>query len=180
MRGEPLGNGLEQAVAGAVAGGVVELLEAVRVDEGHGQDGAAAAGPLDLQRKLLLPAAPVADAGERIGARLGAQPVGQLVAALPQFGELGVQADELCLALHEPPTGQRRVEQQSDPGRTGRPARCADSYGRRPSALACGHAVLTFRPNGGLATGSPDGLATDCAGSVTEPALTARINASFC
>ncbi len=79
-----MGNRPEQVVAGAVARSVVELLETVEVEQGDGQAGAAAPGPLDLQRKLLLPAPPVTDAGERVGARFGPQPVDQLVDVLDQ------------------------------------------------------------------------------------------------
>ena len=66
---------LDQHLVGHVqAGAVVELAEAVDVDEGDGQRAVVALGARDLLGQALAEGAVVGQAGERVGGRLGVQP----------------------------------------------------------------------------------------------------------
>ncbi|MNV16520.1 hypothetical protein D3C71_1072860 [compost metagenome] len=61
--------GLQQRITGGMAEAVVDVLEAVQVDEQHGQRGAAIARLLDGLRRLFTQQYPVGQAGQQIVVR---------------------------------------------------------------------------------------------------------------
>ena len=67
-RSQHLAGARERAVARVVAEPVVDLLEVVEVADQQAQRALAAPRPLELQLERLLEAAPVQQAGERVGA----------------------------------------------------------------------------------------------------------------
>ena len=89
----------QQLVAGLVAVVVVEGLEAVEVEHRQAQVPAVAARPRDLALEVLVPHAPVRQAGQRVGARGGLQ-LGEQVGALDRDRRLGgEQPQQPALAL---------------------------------------------------------------------------------
>src|SRR5262245_9094662 len=71
---------LEEAVARLVAVSVVELLEAIEVDDRDAESGAAAIGASELAAELLVPGPSIEQAGEVVRARRDLEPPEQLTA----------------------------------------------------------------------------------------------------
>src|SRR5207237_1390948 len=77
---QPAADGAQELVAGVGAEGVVDQAEAVEVDDGDRDDGAAAALPLEGLVEAVLEEDAVRQAGQRVVQGLVAQPGERLVA----------------------------------------------------------------------------------------------------
>ena len=133
------GADLDQHLVGGVqAGAVVELAEAVDVDEGDGQRAVVALGARDLLGQALAEGAVVGQAGERVGRRLGVEPRAILGVGHGGGDEVGVVVQALLGAGRElvrlgghrrraRPTARRRCA-------PARPGACSGA--RRPAGRA--------------------------------------------
>ena len=94
----------QQAVAGGVAEGVVDGLEAVEVEHERGALGAVAAHVREVPRELLLEAAAVREPGERVVVG----EVAQLGGRREQRAQVALRADAARAAARGAPAGSPR------------------------------------------------------------------------
>ncbi len=119
---QDVGNFLDQAVAGRVAIGVVDLLEVVEVEHQDRAGGALASRPRHRQVEVLVEAAAVLQAGQRILAGLALQLLHALVAAPDedQSAEQGGDGDaDPAEQQRQADVGSVRVADDQQPGAVG-------------------------------------------------------------
>jgi hypothetical protein len=99
----------EDAIADLVAEGIVDVLEAIEVDEQDGQSGLVAVGTLQGLVQSVAKQQAVGQAGQRVVVGL----VIELIVGLPQFGDVGEYADivrELSIGVMDSADRQRFQE----------------------------------------------------------------------